>query len=273
VSLRGAGAGRTIIDAAGLAVGVSFTGTDAKTPAGLDGAAVAGAATCLAVGGDATGVRLTHLVVRDCSTAGIAVAAGGGAAIVNATLSGNGTGVDATGASTIKNSLVTGNDVGLKAESAGALVTSYDDLFGNATPYTGLTAGTGDLAQAITFIDLGGHNFLLPGPEGSTDQGDPADEVGQEPTPNGGRINLGAFGGTAEAELSVPSGVTGGPGGPSPTPSTPTGIPPAGSTPGEIAGGGGEGCTVAGRSSANATSWMLALLALTLVRRSRRRRS
>jgi hypothetical protein len=82
---------------------------------------------------------------------------------------------------------------------------------------------------------------------------------------------MGAFGGTAEAELSVPAGVTGGPGGPSPTPSTPTGIPPAGSTPGEIAGGGSEGCAVGGRRSANTASWMLALLALTLVRRSRRR--
>jgi MYXO-CTERM domain-containing protein len=96
--------------------------------------------------------------------------------------------------------------------------------------------------------------------------------VGPEPTPNGGRINLGAFGGTAEAELSIPAAVTGGSGG-APTPSTPTGIPPAGSTPGEIAAGGSEGCALGGRPTARATSWMLALLALALVRRSRRRRS
>jgi outer membrane protein assembly factor BamB len=273
VSLRGAGAGRTILDATGLSVGVSFTGTDASTPAGFDGATVAGAMTCLAIGGDATGVRLSHLVVRDCSTAGIAVAAGGGAAIANATLSGNGAGVDAVGATTIKNSLITGNDVGLKAEGAAALASSYDDLFGNTTPYAGLTAGTGDLAQAVTFVDLGGHNFLLPGPEASTDQGDPADDVGQEPTPNGGRINLGAFGGTADAELSVPGAVTGGPGA-APAPSTPTAIPPAGSTPGQIAAGGSEGCALGGgRPSARATSWMLVLLALALARRHRSRRS
>jgi outer membrane protein assembly factor BamB len=270
VSLRGAGAGRTIIDATGLAVGISFAGTDVETPAGVDGATVAGAATCLEVDGDATGVRLAHLVVRDCSTAGIAVAAGGGAAIVNVTLSGNGTGVDAAGASTIKNSLITGNDVGLKAAGAAALASSYDDLFANATPYAGLTAGTGDLAQAVTFVDVAGHNFLLPGPEASTDEGDPADDVGQEPTPNGGRINLGAFGGTADAELSVPAPVTGGAGGPPPMPSTPTAIPPAGSTPNRIAAGGNEGCALGGRPrSMSATSWMLALLALALARRRR----
>jgi hypothetical protein len=274
VSLRGAGAGRTIIDATGLAVGVSFTGTDAGTPAGLDGATVAGGMTCLAVGSDATGVRLAHLVVRDCSTAGIAVAAGGGAAIVNATLSGNGTGVDAAGASTIKNSLITGNDVGLKAEGAAALASSYDDLFANTTPYAGVTAGTGDLAQAVTFVDLAGHNFLLPGPEASTDEGDPADEVGQEPPPNGGRINLGAFGGTADAELSVPAAVTGGAEGSAPMPSTPAAIPPAGSTPDRIAAGGSDGCALGGRGpSANMTSWMLALLALAAARRRRDGRS
>jgi outer membrane protein assembly factor BamB len=266
VSMRGAGAGRTIIDATGLAVGVSFTGTDAKAPAGLDGATVVGAATCVSVGSGATGVQLAHLVIRDCSTAGIAVAAGGGAAIANATVSGNGTGVDAVGVSTIKNSLIANNDVGLKGEGAGALVSNYDDLFANTTPYAGLTAGTGDLAQAVTFVDLGGHNFLLPGPEASTDEGDPADDVGQEPTPNGGRINLGAFGGTAEAELSVPAAVTGDSGASSPTPSTPTGIPPAGSTPSEIAGGGSEGCALGGRPSAGTASWMLVLMALALVR-------
>jgi hypothetical protein len=34
------------------------------------------------------------------------------------------------------------------------------------------------------------------------DRGDPADAVGDEPMPNGGRINIGAYGGTAEASKS-----------------------------------------------------------------------
>jgi hypothetical protein len=182
----------------------------------------------------------------------------------------NGTGVDSSGTVTIKNSLVAGNGVGLKGEATGALASSYDDLFGNTTAYAGLAAGTGDLAGAVTFINLAGHNFLLPGPQVSTDQGDPADAVADEPTPNGARINLGAFGGTADAELSVPAAVTGAPGSPSPTPSTPTAIPPSGSTPGEpIAGGSDGGCALGGRSSA-ATSLMLVLAALALIRRRSR---
>ena len=142
VSVRGAGAGRTTIDATGLSVGVSFGGTDAKSPTVLDKVTVTGAATCVAVGSGATGVELTHLVVRDCATAGITVAAAGGAAIANATVATNGIGVDATGISTIKNSLVSGNDVGLKSEGTGDLASSYDDLFGNTHRLQGFGGGS-----------------------------------------------------------------------------------------------------------------------------------
>jgi len=276
VSVRGAGAGRTTIDATGLAVGVSLGGTDPKSQLGavLDRATVTGAATCVSVGSDATGVQLTHLVVRDCPTAGITVAAGGGAAIVNATVVRNGIGVDATGSATIKNSLVTGNDVGLESEGAGDLASSYDDLFGNTTDYKGLVAGAGDLAAAVTFVDLAGHNLMLSGPQPSTDEGDPGDAVGEEPTPNGARINLGAFGGTADAELSAPAAVTGDPGSPTPTPSTPTGLPP-GETPAHQIGDAAGGCALGGRArnAGSVTSLMLVLAATALARRRSRTRS
>jgi outer membrane protein assembly factor BamB len=274
VSVRGSGAGRTTIDATGLAVGVSFDGADPKSPAVLDKTTVTGAATCVAVGSGATDVRLTHLVVRDCATAGIVVAAGGGAAIANATLVGNGIGVDATGIATIKNSLVSGNDVGLKSEGSGDLASSYDDLFGNTTDYQGLVAGTGDLKAAVTFADLAGHNLMLMGPQPSTDEGDPADAVGEEPTPNGARINLGAFGGTADAELSTPAAVTGDPDSPAPTPSTPTALPP-GETPVHQIGDAAGGCALGGRvrDAGSATSLMLVLAAIALARRRNRARS
>lgn len=272
VTVRGAGAGRTIIDGTGLAVGISFDGTDAKTAATLDKATVTGAATCVSVSGSANGVRLTHLIVRDCATAGIDVAAGGSAAIANATLVADGIGVDAAGSVKIKNSLLTGNDVALEGESPGALASRYDDLYGNTTDYQGLAAGSGDLAAAVAFVDAAGHNFLLPGPEASTDQGDPADEVGAEPTPNGARINLGAFGGTADAELSLPAAVGGNPGTPTGTPSTPAPAGPTGPT-GEAAGGGEGGCVTAGRAPASGGSLILVFVSLALAGVRRRPRS
>lgn len=268
VVVRGAGAGRTVIDGTGLAVGIRFDGTDAHTHAALDKATVTGAATCVSVTGAASGVELTHLVVRDCATAGIDVAAGGSAAIANGTLVADGMGVDAAGSTTIKNSLLTGNEVALKSESPNAIASTYDDLFGNTTDYQGLAAGSGDLAAVVAFADAAGHNYLLPGPQASTDQGDPADDVGSEPTPNGGRINLGAFGGTADAELSTPAAV-GTAGGGSPSPMTSTAGPPAE----QVSGGGTAeegGCALGGRSGGG---WPVTLLALALVVDLSRRRS
>jgi outer membrane protein assembly factor BamB len=274
VAVRGAGAGRTIIDGAGLAVGLSFEGTDTKTQAGLDRATVAGAATCISVSGAATGVQLTHLVVRGCATAGIKVAAGGSAAIANATVTGDGTGVDSAGTTTttIKNSLLFGDDVALESETPDALTSSYDDLFGNTTNYQGLAAGPGDLSAAVTFMDAAAHNYLLPGPQASTDQGDPADDVGAEPTPNGARINLGAFGGTADAELSLPAAVTGDPGSATGTPATPTPPGPTGPTGETTAGAEAGGCALSGGAPGSSGSLILVLvaLALTVLRRPRR---
>jgi outer membrane protein assembly factor BamB/chitodextrinase len=205
VSIQGAGAGRTTLDGTGLAVGVSFGSTDAGHAAALDKLTVAGAATCVAVNGGATGVALTHLIVRDCQTAGISVAAAGGASIANATLVGNGAGVDSAGSATVKNSLLTANAVGLTGDAAGALSSTYDDLFGNQSDYKGLAAGAGDFSTAVAFTDLAARNLQLASTQPSTDKGDPGDDVGAEPMPNGARINLGAFGGTADAELSTPS--------------------------------------------------------------------
>jgi outer membrane protein assembly factor BamB len=266
VSIQGAGAGKTTLSAAGLGVGVKFEGTAAGHQAGLDGVTVTGAGTCIQVSDGSTGVRLSHVVVRDCGTDGVAVAATGGAEIVNATMLGSGTGVHATGTTTIKNSLLTANGVALAADVAGVLTSSYDALFGNGTAYKGLTAGTGDSSAAVTFADLAGRDLRLLVTQPSTDKGDPADAVGAEPAPNGARINLGAFGGTADAEPSAPSTAVGGTGnGPAPGQTDPPGgTPPAGT-------GGDGGCSVSGRPEIDLyASVLLAGLALVVVLARRR---
>ncbi|MES1166185.1 MAG: hypothetical protein ABUR63_10525, partial [Verrucomicrobiota bacterium] len=272
VALRGAGAGKTTLDTTGLPVGVSFSGTDPKTPASLDGATVTGAATCVAVTGTATNVRLSHLIIRDCATSGISIADGGSAAIATATVANNGTGVESAGKASIKDSLLTGNAVGLKSQQEGALTSSYDDLFANTTAYVGLAAGTGDLAAAVTFVDAASHNFKLAGPQASTDQGDPADPVDAEPTPNGARINLGAFGGTAEAEMSVPAPLTDDTGGRGPTPTT---TPPAvTSLGGKPVSDGNDvgGCSISGRPAGRGLPLVILIVVPLLRARSRRQR-
>jgi PQQ-like domain len=287
VSIAGAGAGRTTLDATGLSIGVSFDAADASHAAGLDKLTVAGADTCVGVSAAVTGIHLTHLIVRDCKTAGVSVAAAGGANIVNATLVGNGAGVDSAGSASIKNSLLTSNAVGLEGDTAGALASSYDDLFGNQADYQGLAAGAGDLSTAVAFTDLAGRNLQIAAPQASTDKGDPADEVGAEPAPNGARINLGAFGGTADAELSAPSTVVGDPGTtPTPTPPTPTppgttppgttppGTTPPGTTPPDMTPSPAEagGCGLAGRPSGSGATLFVVGFATLLIGARRRRR-
>src|SRR5204862_1334068 len=139
-----------------------------------------------------------------------------------------------------KNSLLTSNVVGLSSGTVGALASTYNDLFGNQTDYAGLQAGTGDLSTAVTFVDLLNRSLRLATAQPSTDRGDPGDPVGNEPPPNGERINLGAFGGTAEAETTAPSTALVG-GGASADPTTdpvPRAVTPMG-------GAGDTGCAVA----------------------------
>jgi hypothetical protein len=208
------------------------------------------------------------MIARNCRTNGVAIAATGGAKIVNATLVGNGAGVSAAGATTVKNSLFTSNGVALSSAAAGALASSYNDLFGNDASYAGLEAGAGDLAMAVTFTDLLRGSLTLAMAQPSTDRGDPGDPVGDEPAPNGGRINLGAFGGTADAEISALSTVVGGTG----TVPDPTTDPTApGTKPGtkpETTGGEDGGCAVSGRPRPDVAG--LCLLALLLLVRRRR---
>jgi hypothetical protein len=65
--------------------------------------------------------------------------------------------------------------------------------------YHDCAAGTGDISSDPLFEDPANPNYhLMPGSP-CIDAGDPASDYSSEPEPNGGRINMGAYGGTAEA--------------------------------------------------------------------------
>jgi outer membrane protein assembly factor BamB len=270
VSVKGAGAGRTTIDATRLGVGVNFDRSSADRGARLEGVTVAGADTCVQVPEGTNGVQILRVIVRDCRLEGVAIRAGGTADIANATLVGNGSGVRSAGIGKIKNSLLTDNRSALTVDSPGTLASTYNDLFGNTTDYAGLTAGTGDLSQVVAFGDFKARDFHVLSPQPSTDKGDPADKVGEEPLPNGGRINLGAFGGTAEAESTAPSSAVTGASTQTATPlSEPT--QPAHASPSPDDGGAAEGgCSVAQGSEARGVAVAVAFL---LAAASRRRRT
>ena len=264
VRVVGAGAGRTLLNAAGLDVGISLEAATSAQPATLERVAVASAATCVNVGGG-RGASLTHVVLRDCSTIGVSVAAGGDATIVNATIFGCGTGARSAGALAIRNSLLSDLAVGLASDGVGTIASGYDDLFNNGADYKGPTPGTGDLAQAVQFVDQPGRDLRLIAAQPSTDRGDPKDDATAEPEPNGGRINIGAFGGTEDAELSAVSTAN--------VTTNPSAAVPEVDSPGSSANHAAGGCAVGGGLESPTQAGAFAAMALVLALARKRRRS
>jgi outer membrane protein assembly factor BamB len=270
VTLAGSSAHDTILDASGAKVGVELkvgAGAGKGVPS-LKNLTVTGADVGVLVS-DAQGAILRNLIVRDNKKAGVQVEEGATAEGINLTIARNAIGASVTGKLSIHSSLVVANDTGLRRAGTGTVTSRYNDVFDNKTSnYEDTAAGTGDLSVAVSFKSTA--DFHLAGLQLTTDQGDPADGYTLEPAPNGARVNMGAFGNTATAELSestagwkaVAGAKASVPSGPSPTIDTPT-------SPTAAPGGGGSGCTVAGTTDGPFIGLLLGL-GLVLVARRRR---
>jgi hypothetical protein len=112
-----------------------------------------------------------------------------------------------TKTSYLKNNILQGSAGGISKgiyKSTGYLasvVNSYNTVYNFSDGYDGLTAGTGSLTSDPEFADAELH--LSPGSP-AIDAGDWASPYANEPAPNGGRINMGAYGNTASATVSAP---------------------------------------------------------------------
>ena len=81
-----------------------------------------------------------------------------------------------------------------------SVANSYNTVHNFTDVYDGLTAGTGSLTSNPDFADASLH---LNADSPVIDAGDPASAYSNEPAPNGGRINMGAYGNTASAAVST----------------------------------------------------------------------
>jgi hypothetical protein len=273
VTLAGVSPQDTIVDATGAKVGIQMMVAGRTGVPVLKNVTVMGAEVGVQVV-DVPSALLRNVVVRDNSKAGVQVEEGAGAEAINVTLARNGTGAYVGGKLSIHSSIVIQNATGLAQVSGGIVQSRYNDVVSNTTAdYQDVTAGTGDLSVAVAFRSTA--DFHLPGFQQTTDKGDPADAYGLEPQPNGARVNMGAYGNTATAELSQSaSGWT-------PVAGARTGLPAAGAGPSPLGdpgttgggstsppGGGGSGCAVGG-GSAPSLSWLLLAVGAVLVARRR----
>jgi len=124
----------------------------------------------------------------------------------------------------IKNNIAIDNVYGIIHLDGGSDISiSYNDVWGNTNNYYGTSPGTGDISEDPLFVDKGNGNIHLKSEYGRwdgskwvydsvtspcIDAGDPSDDHGKEPLPNGDRINRGAYGNTEEASKS-PGAATG----------------------------------------------------------------
>jgi hypothetical protein len=262
VVLEGAGPHLTTLSGKGLAVAVA-PGAGGE----LRQLTVSGARIGVQVDA-ASDIHLRNIILRDNPDVGLDVTATGAADLVSATVMRNGVGVRASGTTRIRNALVTANEVGLQAAVAGLVSSRFDNVYQNRTDdYRNVTRGDSDLALAVAF-DAPDSELRLKAAQPTTDHGDPADDFSREPAPNGARINIGAFGNTAFAELSATGAV------PDADPAPDAGAPASsdgGAKP--LPSSDGCACALGGSGSSRdlPAALLFGLLALVVVGRARRR--
>ncbi|HET6282730.1 MAG TPA: PQQ-binding-like beta-propeller repeat protein, partial [Polyangia bacterium] len=201
VTLQGAGPSRTILDARGLAVGVTLEGSAAGQPTQMSKLTVTGATVGVAFR-DTRDAVLRNVIIRDNTEAGVEVSANASAQVMNATLLRNQNGVKSFGSVLVKNSVLAQGHTAFWSDSSNAIASKFNDSYNNSVDYRNVERGLGDFNAEVGWVDAANNDLHVLAHQPSTDRGDPDDDFSQEPQPNGGRINLGAFGGTDEAELS-----------------------------------------------------------------------
>ena len=163
------------------------------------------------------GSVVTHnIVIRVNQSFAAGIEVNGGAQVLNNTVRSCAYGIEiksGTSTPSIKNNIVASNTRGMETSAFNSSVRKYNDVYGNSFNYTGSDSnpGTGDISLdplfkdvAVATLDL---RILSTSP--CVNAGDPADFVAEEPPPNGGRIDMGAYGGTKIAPFADVPTITG----------------------------------------------------------------
>ncbi len=206
ISIHGAGPGITVVDATGFAAAVTLEASDGSESArsGISNLTLRGGAA--GVWGGVTNARLENVVV--CRTNGPGVKTEGGVLeLARVTLAHcQGDGVDTAAAGSLVDALVFGNrGLGANVRTGGAMTVAYSDFYDNLLgSWSGVTTGPGNVSVAAQFENEAQDDFRVLSGDATVDAGDPASPHAAEPSPNGGRANIGAFGNTEWATLSLP---------------------------------------------------------------------
>ncbi|MCC6739004.1 MAG: fibronectin type III domain-containing protein [Planctomycetia bacterium] len=205
VSLRGAGPGLTVLDAAGFPAAVTLEAWSGEAGARTTVSNLALRGGAAGVWGGLADVRLENVVI--CRANGPGVKTDGGVLeLARVTVAHcQGDGVDTGAEGTVVDALVFGNrGMGLNVRRAGAVAVGYSDLYDNLLGgWSGALAGPGLLGVAARFENEPQDDYRVLAGDATIDAGDPLSPFAAEPSPNGGRVNMGAFGNTPAATPSL----------------------------------------------------------------------
>jgi parallel beta-helix repeat protein len=216
VNLRGTSPHQTILDATDVNIAIQLSGVTSGTKGVISNLTICNAATN---GIDASGgyaVNVKNTVIKECDVGIYSDDATDIDIINNTILSNRFAGIYVSGKTVVRNNIMIRNQNGIYWSGTEAnlsqLSISYNDL-NNTMDYVDCTAGTGDIAKDVMFVDETNNDYRERTGASTVDMGDPADDWSQEPEPNGDRINIGAYGNTPFATKSSPAGSSGGGGG------------------------------------------------------------
>ena len=210
VSLTGASPKLTILTAASGDVIVCSGNT---TPSTISQVTVTGGQVGI---NSANGtVTLENIVIHHTGNDGTTSAVAGVLKVINCTIAHNGAmGIHSAGTTTVRNVIATGNVSDGVNAPAGATVTYTDSYANGALQFSASWSPSLNYGTAVAFTNEAGNVYTETTGSFSIDTGDPADAFALEPSYNGGRINLGAYGNTSYAATSpVPPPKSGGGGG------------------------------------------------------------
>ena len=115
-------------------------------------------------------------------------------------------GVDTAASGSIVDALIFGNrGLGVNVREGGEVTVAHSDIYDNLLGgVAGAFAGPGNFSVAAQFESETGDDYRVLSGDPTVDAGDPASPFASEPSPNGGRVNIGAFGNTAWATATLP---------------------------------------------------------------------
>ena len=105
----------------------------------------------------------------------------------------------------VKNNIIQGYSYAgihvVAGETAPVPVISYNDVWNNLANYVNYPDQTGINGNISADPDFADPDYHLAGSSPAINAGDPASDYANEPAPNGGRINIGAYGNNSEAAI------------------------------------------------------------------------